>query len=323
MVLWTQDLTKEFDGITAVDGVDFSLEAGELCSVIGPNGAGKTTFFNLLTGVLEPTRGQIEFMPTTHRRACLERALEESSELADEHGSVDDLEAALDGDTLPNEAVAEWLEPLDITDASPHETALQGLHRSYQITNVFPTVSVLENVRVAVQAHRGNDAWRFWRNVNAFDDHYTEAEAILERVGLASYADRLAQNLSHGEKRNLEIGIALAGEPDVLLLDEPTAGVSSEDVDQVTDIIEDVAGDYAVMLIEHNMDVVMDISDRIAVLNRGELIEQGEPAQIRQSEAVQQAYLGGYDGEGALGGGEATDGGEDKGGADHTSEVAG
>ncbi|MFP9192532.1 ABC transporter ATP-binding protein [Natronosalvus vescus] len=258
MVLWTSNLTKEFGGITAVDGVDFSLEQGELCSVIGPNGAGKTTFFNLLTGVLEPTRGTIEF-------------------------------AAADRDG----------ERVDITDAPPHETALLGLHRSYQITNVFPTVSVLENVRVAVQAHRGNDSWQFWRNVNAFDDHYAEAESILERIGLAEYADRTAQNLSHGEKRNLEIGIALAGDPDVLLLDEPTAGVSSEDVGQVTAIIEDVAADHAVMLIEHNMDVVMGISDRIAVLNRGELIADGEPETIRESEAVQRAYLGGYDGDDA------------------------
>ncbi|MFP8957058.1 ABC transporter ATP-binding protein [Natrialbaceae archaeon A-CW3] len=255
MVLWTSNLTKEFGGITAVDGVNFSLEEGELCSVIGPNGAGKTTFFNLLTGVLEPTRGSIEFAP-----------------------------ASQDG------------ERIDITDAPPHETALLGLHRSYQITNVFPTVSVLENVRVAVQAHRGNDSWQFWRNVNAFDDHYAEAESILERIGLAEYADRTAQNLSHGEKRNLEIGIALAGDPDVLLLDEPTAGVSSEDVGQVTTIIEDVADDHAVMLIEHNMDVVMGISDRIAVLNRGELIADGDPETIRESEAVQRAYLGGYDG---------------------------
>ena len=265
MLLSTRGLTKEFDGITAVDDVDFTLEAGELCSVIGPNGAGKTTFFNLLTGALEPTAGRIEFAPS-------ETA---STDGPDDGGSI------------------------DITDASPHETALLGLHRSYQITNIFPTVSVLENVRIAVQAHRGRDSWRFWRNVTAFDDHIAEAESILERIGLLEYADQAAENLSHGEKRNLEIGIALAGDPDVLLLDEPTAGVSSEDVDRVTDIIEDVAADHAVMLIEHNMDVVMDISDRVAVLDQGELIARGEPAEIRQSEAVQRAYLGGYEGGGS------------------------
>ncbi|UTF52030.1 ABC transporter ATP-binding protein [Natronosalvus rutilus] len=282
MVLRTTNLTKEFGGITAVDGVDFSLEAGELCSVIGPNGAGKTTFFNLLTGVLEPTQGTVEFAP--------------SGGDGTSNGDVGGPTATDGGPTATtSDESKQWV---DITDAPPHETALLGLHRSYQITNVFPTVSVLENVRVAVQAHRGNDSWQFWRNVGAFDDHYAEAESILERVGLAAEGDRTAQNLSHGEKRNLEIGIALAGDPDVLLLDEPTAGVSSEDVDQVTAIIEDVAADHAVMLIEHNMDVVMGISDRIAVLNRGELIADGEPETVRESEAVQQAYLGGYDGDG-------------------------
>ena len=274
MLLSTHNLTKEFDGITAVDGVDFALEPGELCSVIGPNGAGKTTFFNLLTGVLEPTRGRIEFTPSGGADA----------------GNRDSSE-----------------EVVDITDASPHETALLGLHRSYQITNIFPTVSVRENVRIAAQAHHGTDSWRFWRNVNAFDEHTAEAEAILDRIGLAHAADQAAENLSHGEKRNLEIGIALAGDPDLLLLDEPTAGVSSEDVDQVTDIIEDVADDHAIMLIEHNMDVVMDISDRVAVLHRGELIAEGDPETISESEAVQRAYLGGYDGDGADTDAEGTD----------------
>ena len=257
MVLSTTGLTKEFGGITAVDDVTFSVESDELCSVIGPNGAGKTTFFNLLTGVLEPTRGTVQFDPH-------------------------------DAD-----------EPIDITDARPHETALLGLHRSYQITNIFPTMSVLENVRVAAQAHQGADSWKFWRNVHSFDEHFEEAEAILERIGLTAHADIPAQNLSHGEKRNLEIGIALAGEPDMLLLDEPTAGVSSEDVGNVTAIIEDVARDHAIMLIEHNMDVVMDISERVVVLNQGELIADGEPEAIREDPAVQRAYLGGYDENGA------------------------
>ena len=264
MLLSTHNLTKEFDGITAVDGVDFALERGDLCSVIGPNGAGKTTFFNLLTGVLEPTRGRIEFNPS---------------------GGADAADRGSNGDVI------------DITDASPHETALLGLHRSYQITNIFPTVSVRENVRIAAQAHHGNDSWQFWRNVNAFDDHAAEAESILERIGLSHAGDQIAENLSHGEKRNLEIGIALAGDPDLLLLDEPTAGVSSEDVDQVTDIIEDVADDHAIMLIEHNMDVVMDISDRVAVLHQGKLIAEGDPEAISESDAVQRAYLGGYDGD--------------------------
>ena len=255
MLLETDGLTKRFGGITAVDGVDFALESGELCSIIGPNGAGKTTFFNLLTGVLEPSDGRIRFDPPA----------------GGDDGS-----------------------PVDITTASPDETALAGIHRSYQITNLFPTLSVLENVRVAAQASRGNDSWKLWRNVGEFEEHYAEATAILERVGLAGAAETVTENLSHGEKRSLEIGVALAGDPDLLLLDEPTAGVSSEGVDEVVALIEDVAEDHSVMLIEHNMEVVMDISDRIAVLHRGELIADGPPEDVRGDDAVQEAYLGGY-----------------------------
>ena len=280
MLLETEGLTKRFGGITAVNGVDFALEAGELCSIIGPNGAGKTTFFNLLTGVLEPSDGRIRFDPP---------------------GGADSTGSGGAGPTGSDSA-------LDITAASPDETALAGIHRSYQITNLFPTLTVLENVRVAAQASRGNDSWKLWRNVADFEDHYAEATAILERIGLAGEAETVTENLSHGEKRSLEIGVALAGDPDLLLLDEPTAGVSSEGVDEVVALIEDVAADHSVMLIEHNMEVVMDISDRIAVLHRGELIADGPPEDVRGDEAVQEAYLGGYGREGSGNGSGAPDG---------------
>ena len=114
---------------------------------------------------------------------------------------------------------------------------------------------------------------------------------------MSAHADELAQTLSHGQKRNLEIAIALAGDPDVLLLDEPTAGVSSDGIDEVMDLIADVSADHAVLLVEHNMDVVMELSDRVAVLHQGTLIADDEPQAIRDSEAVQKAYLGGYDGD--------------------------
>jgi len=184
----------------------------------------------------------------------------------------------------------EWL---DVTDLGTHETAQAGIHRSYQVTNVFPTTTVLENVRVAAQAH-GDDTHRFWRHVDGFDAYREEAMAILERVGLAALANRPARALSHGDKRNLELAIALAGDPDLLLLDEPAAGVSSESVDDVVELIQDVAEDHAVLLVEHNMDVVMDLADRIAVLHRGSLIADGEPEAVRADERVREAYLGGY-----------------------------
>jgi branched-chain amino acid transport system ATP-binding protein len=182
----------------------------------------------------------------------------------------------------------------EVTGQTTYETAQLGVHRSYQITNIFPTSTVLENVRIAQQAH-SDDSWRFWRNVRAFDTHYERAYDILERVGLEQKADQPAENLSHGEKRQLEVGIALAGDPDVLLLDEPNAGVSTEDVDDVRRIIEDVATDHAVLLVEHNMDLVMDVSERIVVLNQGEMIADGEPEEIRGDPEVQDAYLGGYE----------------------------
>jgi len=183
---------------------------------------------------------------------------------------------------------------LDVTGHTAHETAQLGVHRSFQITNIFPTSTVLENVRVAQQAH-SDDSLRLWRNVNAFEEHYERAHEILERVGLDGKAERPAENLSHGEKRQLEVGIALAGDPDVLLLDEPNAGVSTEDVDDVRQIIEDVATDHAVLLVEHNMDLVMDVSERVVVLNQGEIIADGEPDEIRGDPEVQDAYLGGYE----------------------------
>ena len=247
--LRTRGLTKRFGGLTAVDDVDFEL-GDELCSLIGPNGAGKTTFFDLLTGVLEPTSGSVKL-----RR---------------------------DGS---------WR---DVTGVPPHETAALGVHRSYQITSVFPESTVHENVRIAAQA-AGSDSYRGWRNAGAFDRYVEEADAVLDRVGLADRADHPARSLSHGAKRQLEVAIALAGDPDVLLLDEPNAGVSSESVDDVVALIEDVARDHAVLLVEHNMDIVMNVSDRIVVLNRGSVIADGAPEAVRDDPAVQEAYLGGYE----------------------------
>ena len=248
-MLRTRGLTKRFGGLTAVDDVEFEL-GPELCSLIGPNGAGKTTFFNLLTGVLEPTAGTVEL-----RR---------------------------DGTWEP------------ITGAAPHETARLGVHRSYQVTNVFPNSTVLENVRVAEQAG-DPEARTAWRNVDHFEEYTERAHEKLDRVGLADRVQEDASTLSHGEKRKLEVAITLAGDPAVLLLDEPNAGVSSESVDEIRQLIEDVAEDHAVLLVEHNMDIVMDVSERVVVLHQGAVIADGDPASVRANPDVQSAYLGGYE----------------------------
>jgi len=199
----------------------------------------------------------------------------------------------LTGALQPSEGSIEF-DGRDITDASPQETASMGIHRSFQITNIFPLSTVRENVRIAAQAH-SRSKLSFWRNYNAYDEHIEEAHAILERVGLADRAGELAQSLSHGEKRKLEVAIALAGDPDVLLLDEPNAGVSSESVGDIIDLIEDVARDHAVLLVEHNMDIVMQVSERIVVLNQGAVIADDVPEEVRGDPKVQEAYLGGYD----------------------------
>ncbi|WP_135535840.1 ABC transporter ATP-binding protein [Halostella pelagica] len=216
----------------------------------------------------------------------------------------------LTGTLAPTAGRVEYRENdwVDVTDDGPHETALRGIHRSYQITNVFPTATALENVRVAAQAHGGNDAWKLWRNVSAFGEYEREAREILDRVGLGDETDTVASTLSHGQKRHLEVAVALAGDPDVLLLDEPTAGVSSDAIDQLVELIRNVAEDHSVLLVEHNMDVVMDVSDRVAVLHRGELIADDDPVAVRENPDVQRAYLGGYeaDGDGSNAGGNDT-----------------
>jgi branched-chain amino acid transport system ATP-binding protein len=203
----------------------------------------------------------------------------------------------LTGALTPSEGIIELRDGdgwRDVTDATPHETASLGVHRSYQITNIFPTSTVLENVRIAAQA-AGDDATTVWRNVGHFDEYVAEADAILDRVGLADERETVAGTLSHGAKRQLEVGIALAGDPDVLLLDEPNAGVSSESVGDIIDLIEDVATDHAVLLVEHNMDIVMNVSDRVVVLNQGAVIADGQPKDVRGDDRVQRAYLGGYE----------------------------
>jgi branched-chain amino acid transport system ATP-binding protein len=177
---------------------------------------------------------------------------------------------------------------VDVTGMSVSEVASHGVQRSYQITNLFPSNTVLENVRVAAQR---DDGYKFWRNVAGFGEHREKAQEVLDFVGLAEHADKEARNLSHAEKRRLEMAVALGGDPDLLLLDEPTAGVSSEEIDDVTDLIRDISDDHHVMFIEHNMDVVMGISDRVVVFNRGEVIADGTPEDVKENEEVQEAYL--------------------------------
>jgi branched-chain amino acid transport system ATP-binding protein len=178
----------------------------------------------------------------------------------------------------------------DITGLPQHAVARLGIAKSDQITNVFPHLSVHENVRVAVQGPAR--AFDFWSRADRLHDVHARASAVLETVGLAAQAGRLAAHLSHGEKRHLEIGIALASEPTLLLLDEPTAGMSPEETDETMRLIRQLAVGRTVILVEHKMKVVMKISDRVTVLHQGQVLAEGTPEEIRANARVQQTYLG-------------------------------
>jgi branched-chain amino acid transport system ATP-binding protein len=241
-LLRTEQLSRAFGSLRAVDRVDFSVARGELRSIIGPNGAGKTTLFRLISGEMRPSGGAI------------------------------------------------WFDGQDITGLPQHAVARRGIAKSYQITNVFPHLSVLENVRVAVQGQ--GHAFDFWSRVDRLTDTRDRAIQILQSIGLARKQSLPAAHLSHGEKRHLEIAIALATGPALLLLDEPTAGMSPEETDETIVLIRELAAGRTVLLVEHKMKVVMRISDRITVLHQGQVLAEGAPEEIRANQRVQQTYLG-------------------------------
>ncbi len=181
-----------------------------------------------------------------------------------------------------------------VTGYPPHRLAQMGLGRSYQITNIFPLLTVLENVRLACQS-AGEDNLKFWKHYKKFPQYEEKALSILERVRLKGREFQPTLSLPHGDKRKLEVAIALARDPKLLLLDEPTAGISTEELPELTNLIKDIKaeGSQTIILVEHRMDVVTEISDRITVLNRGKILAEGTPQEIMDNEEVQKAYLGG------------------------------
>jgi branched-chain amino acid transport system ATP-binding protein len=178
----------------------------------------------------------------------------------------------------------------DITGLPQHTVARLGIAKSYQITNIFPHLTVLENVRVVAQG--AGRAFQFWSRADRLDEVRERALALLKTVRLDHKAGNLAAHLSHGEKRHLEIAIALATDPVLLLLDEPTAGMSPEETDETMVLIRELAAQRTVVLVEHKMKLVMRISDHITVLHQGQVLADGAPEAIRANEVVQQTYLG-------------------------------
>ena len=242
-ILETEDLTREFKGFVAVNGVNLRVRRGSVHALIGPNGAGKTTCFNLLTKFLEPTRGRIRY-----------------------NGQ-------------------------DITREAPAQIARRGIIRSFQISAVFPHMSVLENVRIGLQRKLGT-SFHFWESARSLERLNDEAMALLDSVNLAEFAGTLAVELPYGRKRALEIATTLALDPELMLLDEPTQGMGHEDVAHVVELIRKVSTGRTIMMVEHNLDVVANLSDTITVLARGSVLAEGPYATISENAQVLEAYVG-------------------------------
>ncbi|GGK26886.1 ABC transporter ATP-binding protein [Deinococcus malanensis] len=243
VALEARNLVKDFRGFKATNDVSLQIREGEIHAIIGPNGAGKTTLFNLLSGFLSPTSGEVHLFG--------ER--------------VDHLR--------------------------PFEIVRRGLSRSFQISSVFPSMTVRQNVLVALQSPT-TLPHQFWTPVSRLESLGAQADQILEDVGLGAFHSRLAADLSHGEKRQLEIGISLTQHPRVLLLDEPTSGMGGEGVARVIALVRQVARGRTVVLVEHNMSVVAELANRITVLQYGAVLASGQYDEVRRDPRVIEAYLG-------------------------------
>jgi len=195
---------------------------------------------------------------------------------------------------LPPNSGKIYFDGLDITSFEPYRRARLGLARSFQITNIFAKLTVYENVRLAVQAVYDGKASFFFPSRAKMGDLAANTEAILHDIGLTAVAGGLAENLSHGDQRRLELGLVLARDPKVLLLDEPLAGMSPTETHATVELIVRIAPGRTILLVEHDIDVIMAISETITVLQTGQILAVGTPLEIRQNEAVQRAYLGGH-----------------------------
>jgi branched-chain amino acid transport system ATP-binding protein len=246
-LLELNDLTRRFGGLVAVDGVSMRVEEGEVRAIIGPNGAGKSTLFNLITGVLKPTRGSVSFAGES------------------------------------------------VTGLSVPRRCQRGMARTFQLTALFPEMSARDNVRLAAQA-RERRRWQWYGGAAVFRDAGGRADAALGQLGLSAIADRPAGLLSHGDQRLLEVAMALAQEPRLLLLDEPTQGLSVQETEQAVATLSRLLSEsrLTVLLVEHDMEVVFRLAHRITVLHRGAVIADGPPDAVKQDAGVQVAYLGGF-----------------------------
>ena len=273
-VLHVENVTMQFGGVVAVNNLSMDIYEHEIVALIGPNGAGKTTAFNCITGVYEPTNGRVDF-------------LGEPIVCNHPRGKMKKLSAGEGAERYLDQRVVSY---------TPDVITKRGMARTFQNIRLFKSMTVFENVLTAMHVRRTSNVFSATFRLNAKEERAQRARALelLEIVGLADLKDEMATSLPYGKQRRLEIARALATEPKLLLLDEPAAGMNPQETDELTAFIRETRENFGltVFLIEHHMDLVMDISDRIYVIDFGKQIAAGVPSEIQNDQRVIDAYLG-------------------------------
>ena len=271
-VLKVENATMQFGGVVAVDNLNLEINQGEIVALIGPNGAGKTTAFNVITGVYQPTNGAVWFngdkIIENHPQGKMKKTYK------GQH----------DGDYT------------QVLAPTPDKITKLGMARTFQNIRLWKSQTVFDNVLIAKHCRSTSNVFSATFRMNRKEEKAQREEVmkLLEIVGLADVKDELATSLPYGKQRRLEIARALAAEPKLLLLDEPAAGMNPQETDELTAFIGEIRKNFnmTIFLIEHHMNLVMDISDRIYVLDFGKLIAEGTPEEIQNNKRVIDAYLG-------------------------------
>jgi amino acid/amide ABC transporter ATP-binding protein 1, HAAT family (TC 3.A.1.4.-) len=273
-VLRLTDITMQFGGVVAINNLSLDVNRGEIVALIGPNGAGKTTAFNCVTGVYEPTNGAVYFhgkpIAVNHPRGKMVKQY-----------------AGINADRYLEQKTVSY---------TPDKITHLGIARTFQNIRLFKSQTAFENVLIGTHLRRTSNFLTATFRLNAREERENREKAmnLLEEVGLTDVADELATSLPYGKQRRLEIARALATDPTLLLLDEPAAGMNPQETDELGEFIVDIKNkfDLTVFMIEHHMNLVMDISDRIYVLDFGRQIAEGTPEEIQKNPVVIAAYLG-------------------------------